>query len=45
LHYSDVAARVRYAESDQMRVAYYANYLVWFEVGRASSEAAPRTDE
>lgn len=26
--------RVRYAETDQMRVAYYANYLVWFEVGR-----------
>ena len=27
--------RVRYAETDQMGVAYYANYLVWFEVGRA----------
>jgi acyl-CoA thioester hydrolase len=27
--------RVRYAETDQMRVAYYANYLVWFEVARA----------
>jgi acyl-CoA thioester hydrolase len=26
--------RVRYAESDQMGFAYYANYLVWFEVGR-----------
>ena len=26
--------RVRYAETDQMRVVYYANYLVWFEVGR-----------
>lgn len=26
--------RVRYAETDQMGVAYYANYLVWFEVGR-----------
>jgi acyl-CoA thioester hydrolase len=26
--------RVRYADSDQMGVAYYANYLVWFEVGR-----------
>ncbi len=35
MHYSDVTARVRYAETDQMRVAYYANYLVWFEVGRA----------
>jgi acyl-CoA thioester hydrolase len=25
---------VRYAETDQMGVTYYANYLVWFEVGR-----------
>ena len=30
----DVELRVRYAETDQMGVAYYANYLVWFEVGR-----------
>ena len=27
--------RVRYAETDQMGIAYYANYLVWFEVGRS----------
>jgi acyl-CoA thioester hydrolase len=27
--------RVRYAETDSMGVAYYANYLVWFEVARA----------
>jgi acyl-CoA thioester hydrolase len=27
--------RVRYAETDQMGVVYYSNYLVWFEVGRA----------
>jgi acyl-CoA thioester hydrolase len=26
--------RVRYAETDQMNVVYYANYFVWFEVGR-----------
>ena len=26
--------RVRYAETDQMGVVYYANYLVWFELGR-----------
>jgi acyl-CoA thioester hydrolase len=26
--------RVRYAETDQMGVAYYANYFVWFEVAR-----------
>ncbi|PWU09981.1 MAG: acyl-CoA thioesterase [Terriglobia bacterium] len=25
---------VRYAETDQMGVVYYANYLVWMEVGR-----------
>jgi len=31
----DIEIRVRYAETDQMGVAYYANYLVWFEVGRA----------
>ncbi len=27
--------RVRYAETDKMGVVYYANYLVWFEIGRA----------
>jgi acyl-CoA thioester hydrolase len=26
--------RVRYAETDQMGVVYYANYFVWMEVGR-----------
>ena len=26
--------RVRYAETDQMHIVYYANYLVWFEIGR-----------
>ena len=26
--------RVRYAETDQMGVVYYANYLVWFEIAR-----------
>jgi acyl-CoA thioester hydrolase len=26
--------RVRYAETDQMGVVYYANYYVWMEVGR-----------
>lgn len=31
----DVEVRVRYAETDQMGVAYYSNYLVWFEVGRS----------
>ena len=27
--------RVRYGETDQMRVVYYAHYLNWFEVGRS----------
>jgi acyl-CoA thioester hydrolase len=27
--------RARYAETDQMGVVYYANYLVWMELGRA----------
>jgi acyl-CoA thioester hydrolase len=26
--------RVRYADTDQMGVVYYANYLIWFEIGR-----------
>ena len=26
--------RVRYAETDQMGVVYYANFFVWFEIGR-----------
>ena len=32
---SEARVRVRYAETDQMGMAYYANYLVWFEVGRS----------
>ena len=32
---SSSTLRVRYAETDQMGVAYYANYFVWFEVARA----------
>ena len=27
--------RVRYAETDQMGIVYYANYLVWMEISRA----------
>jgi acyl-CoA thioester hydrolase len=26
--------RVRYADTDKMGVVYYANYFIWFEVGR-----------
>lgn len=31
---STTALRVRYAETDQMGVVYYANYFVWCEIGR-----------
>jgi acyl-CoA thioester hydrolase len=31
----EVVTRVRYAETDQMGVAYYANHFIWFEVGRS----------
>ncbi len=30
----EARVRVRYAETDQMGVVYYSNYLVWMEVGR-----------
>ena len=33
-HHVDITVRVRYAETDQMRVAYYANHFIWFELGR-----------
>ncbi len=26
--------RVRYSETDKMSIVYYANYLIWFEIGR-----------
>jgi len=31
---NETTLRVRYAETDQMGVAYYANYFVWMELGR-----------
>jgi len=33
-HFSETTVRVRYAETDQMGVAYHGNYFAWFEVGR-----------
>ncbi|HJT88699.1 MAG TPA: thioesterase family protein [Bryobacteraceae bacterium] len=33
---TETRIRVRYAETDQMGVVYYANYLVWMEVGRVA---------
>jgi acyl-CoA thioester hydrolase len=32
----ETTVNVRYAETDQMGIVYYANYLVWFEVGRVA---------
>ncbi|HDI52103.1 acyl-CoA thioesterase [candidate division KSB1 bacterium] len=29
-----IEIRVRYADTDQMKVAYYSQYLIWFECGR-----------
>jgi acyl-CoA thioester hydrolase len=31
---SQTRIRVRYAETDQMGIVYYANFFIWFEVGR-----------
>ena len=31
---SESRFRVRYAETDQMGMVYYANYFVWMEIGR-----------
>lgn len=31
---STTTLRVRYAETDQMGVVYYSNYLIWCELGR-----------
>ncbi len=33
-HVAESRLRVRYAETDQMGVVYYSNYLVWMEIGR-----------
>jgi len=34
LNKAETKVRVRYKETDQMGVAYHANYFIWFEVGR-----------
>ncbi|MEO5936912.1 MAG: thioesterase family protein, partial [Terriglobales bacterium] len=30
----EARVRVRYAETDQMKVVYHSNFIIWFEVGR-----------
>jgi acyl-CoA thioester hydrolase len=32
--FCETTLRVRYAETDQMGVVYYANFFIWFEIGR-----------
>jgi acyl-CoA thioester hydrolase len=32
----ETQVNVRYAETDRMKIVYYANYLIWFEVGRVA---------
>lgn len=32
--WTSTTLRVRYAETDQMGIVYYANFLIWFEMGR-----------
>ncbi len=34
MQYHEHEIRVRYADTDQMGVSYYANYLAWFEAAR-----------
>lgn len=31
----ETVIRVRYSETDKMGIVYYANYLIWFEIGRS----------
>ena len=31
---AETRLRVRYADTDQMGVVYYSNYLIWMEIGR-----------
>jgi acyl-CoA thioester hydrolase len=36
MDFVETEVNVRYAETDKMGIVYYANYLVWFEVGRVA---------
>lgn len=33
--WTSTTLRVRYAETDQLGIVYYANFFVWFEIGRS----------
>ena len=32
--FGEARVRVRYAETDKMKVVYHSNFIVWFEIGR-----------
>ncbi len=34
MNYHQIEIRVRYSETDQMRVVYHGNYAQYFEIGR-----------
>ena len=38
----DTVVRVRYAETDKMGIVYYANYYIYFEIGRVEFHAPAR---
>ncbi len=40
----DTVVRVRYAETDKMGIVYYANYYVYFEIGRVEYMRARGVD-
>ena len=37
MYKSESFARVRYAETDQMKIVYYGNYAQYFEIGRVEA--------
>jgi acyl-CoA thioester hydrolase len=42
--YFDTVVRVRYAETDKMGIVYYANYYIYFEIGRVEYMRARGVD-
>jgi acyl-CoA thioester hydrolase len=40
----DTVVRVRYAETDKMGIVYYANYYIYFEIGRVEYMRARGVD-
>ncbi len=42
--FHDTVVRVRYAETDKMGIVYYANYYIYFEIGRVEYMRARGVD-